>query len=140
VTYLLDTNACIAIMHGRPRLVRERFAVALADGAAISVSSIVAFELWYGIAKSRHQARNTDRLRTFLGAPVEVMHFDEDDAQVAGMERARLETAGTPIGAYDLLIAAQALRRQQTLVTANIGEVSRVRGLIWQDWAAPVAH
>jgi len=136
VTYLLDTNACIAIMNGRPQRVRGHFDAAIADGVTISISSIVAFELWYGVGKSQHRARNTERLRVFFDAPVEVVSFDEEDARVAGIERARLETAGTPIDAYDLLIAAQALRRGQTLVTANVDEFSRVQRLDWQDWAA----
>jgi hypothetical protein len=49
---------------------------------------------------------------------------------------ATLEAGGTPIGPYDMLIAAQALRRGATLVTANVKEFSRVRGLAWQDWSA----
>jgi tRNA(fMet)-specific endonuclease VapC len=48
-----------------------------------------------------------------------------------------LEAAGKPIGAYDYLIAGQALARQLTLMTANISEFSRVKGLMWQDWAKP---
>ena len=51
--------------------------------------------------------------------------------------RAALEASGKPIGAYDLLIAGQALARQLTLVTANVSEFSRVKGLSWQDWAKP---
>ncbi len=54
----------------------------------------------------------------------------------AGDLRAALEAAGTPIGPYDLLIAAQALRIGATLVTANVSEFARVSGLVWQDWAA----
>ncbi len=50
--------------------------------------------------------------------------------------RATLEAAGTPIGPYDLLIAAQAFRTGATLVTANLSEFARVRGLAWQDWTA----
>jgi tRNA(fMet)-specific endonuclease VapC len=45
-----------------------------------------------------------------------------------------LEEGGTPIGAYDLLIAGQALRRGLTLVTANSSELRRVNGLNWEDW------
>lgn len=52
----------------------------------------------------------------------------------AGDLRAALEMAGTPIAPYDLLIAAQALRRGTTLVTANVAEFARVPGLLWQDW------
>ena len=53
----------------------------------------------------------------------------------AGDLRATLEAAGTPIGPYDLLIAAQALRRDATLVTANVAEFARVPDLRWQNWA-----
>ena len=60
----------------------------------------------------------------------------EEDAVVAGDLRATLEAAGTPIGPYDLLIAAQALRNDATLVTANAAEFARVPSVRWQDWAA----
>ena len=59
------------------------------------------------------------------------------DLRVAGKLRADLETVGKPIGAYDILVAGQALRLGLTLITANIREFSRVRGLKWQDWAKP---
>ena len=48
--------------------------------------------------------------------------------------RATLEAAGKPIGAYDVLIAGQALHREVTLVTANAKEFGRVKGLVWEDW------
>jgi hypothetical protein len=51
------------------------------------------------------------------------------------MLRAQLEAVGRPIGAYDLLIAGQALRRNSTLVTANVSEFRRVEALVWQNWA-----
>ena len=61
--------------------------------------------------------------------------FDQEDAQEAGRVRAELEIAGKPIGAYDVLIAAQARRRRTTLVTSNVTEFDRVAGLKWGDWA-----
>jgi tRNA(fMet)-specific endonuclease VapC len=48
-----------------------------------------------------------------------------------------LEAAGKPIGAYDLLIAGQALRHSLTLITANCREFGRIKGLEWEDWAKP---
>ena len=94
------------------------------------------FELWYGVAKSADSERNSRRLRAFLAGPVEVLEFDDDDSRVAGEARAYLEAAGTPIGAYDILSAGQAVAREMTLVTANAREFARVDGLAWQDWAA----
>jgi tRNA(fMet)-specific endonuclease VapC len=55
------------------------------------------------------------------------------DARAAGSVRAALEVSGKPIGAYDVLIAGQAIHGRSTLVTANVAELSRD----WQDWAKP---
>jgi tRNA(fMet)-specific endonuclease VapC len=52
------------------------------------------------------------------------------------MIRAELERAGRPMGAYDTLIAGQALHRGLILVTANVAEFQRVGGLRWENWAA----
>jgi tRNA(fMet)-specific endonuclease VapC len=135
-TYLLDTNACIALINGTEINVRRRFKRAMARESVILLSSIVAFELWYGVAKGQRKDSNTQRLETFLGGPLEWALFDEDDAHAAGTVRAELETVGRPVGAYDVLLAGQARRRGATLVTSNTKEFARVRGLKWEDWAA----
>lgn len=135
MTYLLDTNACIALINGRPKAVRRRFQRAIAKEATILVSSVVVFELWYGVAKSERKEANTQRLEVFLAGPLEWTLFDQEDAREAGLVRANLEIAGKPIGAYDVLIAGQARRRGATLVTSNVGEFERVGGLKWEDWA-----
>jgi len=135
MTYLLDTNACIALINGAPKAVRRRFQRAIARDATILVSSVVAFELWYGAAKSPRTEANTERLQAFLAGPLEWTDFDDRDAREAGLVRAELETAGRPIGAYDVLIAGQARGRQVTLVTSNVAEFGRVAGLNWEDWA-----
>jgi tRNA(fMet)-specific endonuclease VapC len=136
MTYLLDTNACIALINGNPSQVRERFQRIMATGDSITVSSVVAFELWYGVAKSTRKVANTERLEAFFAGPLDLLAFDDEDARTAGTIRAALEAGGTPIGAYDLLIAGQALRYGATLVTANVSEFSRVEGLTWEDWAS----
>jgi tRNA(fMet)-specific endonuclease VapC len=135
VTYLLDTNACIALINNSPPAVRARFQRAIDSRADILVSSIVIFELWYGVAKSSRPEANAKRVETFLAGPIHPLAFDELDAQSAGAIRATLESAGTPIGAYDTLIAGQALRHKLTLVTANTREFRRVKSLTFQDWA-----
>jgi tRNA(fMet)-specific endonuclease VapC len=137
VSYLLDTNACIALMNGAPAAVRSRFEKAIRGDFQVYVSSVVAFELRYGIAKSARIETNTRRLETLLSSSVIALPFENEDSRVAGSIRAVLEAAGRPIGAYDYLIAGQALARQLTLVTANVSEFSRVKGLSWQDWAKP---
>jgi tRNA(fMet)-specific endonuclease VapC len=137
VTYLLDTNACIAVINGRPASVRARLRKALDGAAQVLVPAVAAFELWYGVAKSARPEANAKLVETFFAGPVRLLPFEEEDARVAGGVRAVLEAAGKPIGAYDLLIAGQALRHKLTLVTANAREFRRIKGLTWEDWARP---
>jgi tRNA(fMet)-specific endonuclease VapC len=135
--YLLDTNACIALINGNPPLVRVRMNKTLESGARVLVSAIASFELWYGVAKSAKREFNRHRLESFLSGPILVLPFDDSSSRVAGDLRAALEPIGRPIGPYDLLIAGQALHHQLTLVTSNVREFSRVKGLRWADWAKP---
>ena len=135
MSYLLDTNACIAVINGQPDRVRLRLQGAVEAQAQVWVSSIVVFELWYGVAKSSRPEANARRLVAFFAGPTNLLPFEDQDARAAGRLRASLESEGRPIGAYDLLIAGQALRRNLTLVTANVSEFRRVRGLVWEDWA-----
>lgn len=132
--YLLDTNACIALINNKTPSIRTRLQRALAADAKVLVSSVVAFELWYGVAKSARPEASARVVETFLAGPVSLLAFEPEDAKVAGRVRARLEAAGKPIGAYDLLIAGQALRHTLTLITANGREFGRVKGLEWEDW------
>jgi tRNA(fMet)-specific endonuclease VapC len=134
LSYLLDTNACIALLNGAPASVGDRFERAVAGGESVAIPSVVAFELWYGAAKSARRKFNTERLKAFFASPVPLLSFDQEDARAAGELRARLEARGGPIGPYDLLIAGAALARGLTLVTANLREFSRVPGLAWEDW------
>jgi tRNA(fMet)-specific endonuclease VapC len=138
VNYLLDTNAVIALLKNQPADVRSRLRRAVSEGASIAVSSVVLYELWYGVARSERRRENAQRLRIFLSGNIDIIPFDQEDAVAAGDLRAALETAGKPIGPYDLLIAAQALRSGATVVTANVSEFARVPGLTWQDWTAKV--
>lgn len=131
----LDTNVVIAVLRGGPAQLVERFRRELLAGS-LALPTIALYELRYGVAKSGRREENADRLAVFLEAPIEILAFSPEDAGEAGEIRADLERSGTPIGPYDLLIAAQARRRSALLVTANIGEFARVPGLTIEDWAA----
>ena len=135
IEYCLDTNVCIDLIRGLSVPVRRRFKQAVDDGSVLCVSSVVLHELWYGVAKSGYRDRNTERLQAFLSGPFEILQWDDADARAAGEVRSQLESEGQSIGAYDSLIAAQAVRRGITLVTANTKEFKRVDGLMWEDWA-----
>jgi len=134
----LDTNAVMAVLNSRASPVRTRMAVASERGVALSISSVVLFELRYGAAKSARPERNVQRIADFLTGAITVLPFEPADAEEAGDIRAELERAGTPIGPYDLLIAAHARRRGVLLVTTNAREFTRVPGLTIEDWALPI--
>jgi tRNA(fMet)-specific endonuclease VapC len=134
----LDTNAVIAVLNHPASPVRRRIDAAIGLGRLLAISSIVLFELRYGAAKSARPERNAQRIVDFLAGPIEVLPFAAADAEEAGDIRAELERAGTPIGPYDILVAAQARRRDALLVTANEREFARVPRLKLEDWAMPV--
>ena len=136
MNYLLDSNVCIALMNGTPRSVRERYAQVLRAGSQLYISSVVAHELWYGVAKSEQAERNARKLQGFLAGEVNVLEFSEREAQVSGNIRAELERQGLRIGEYDTLIASQAMSQEFIMVTANVREFGRVKGLVVEDWTA----
>ena len=130
----LDTNIVIALLNDTSTPVRRQLMAAIQHGETLVISPIVLFELQYGAAKSANQPRAARRIVEFLSGPVGVLEFDAEDAEVAGAIRAALERAGTPIGPYDVLIAAQARRRHALLVTGNIREFARIDGLRTTNW------
>jgi tRNA(fMet)-specific endonuclease VapC len=131
----LDTNAVIAVLNPAANRIRDKFDRRLRLGGGVAISVIVIFELRFGIAKSALRAANAARLDEFLALPIEVLAFEQPDAEEAGEIRVELERIGRPIGSYDVLIAAQARRHAATLVTANYDEFARVPGLAVEDWS-----
>lgn len=128
---LLDTNICIYIINTRPPEVLAHFRrYRLGE---VGLSSVVAAELAYGVAKSGSE-RNRQALEMFL-APLEIAPFDEPAVWAYGALRAELERQGKPIGALDTMIAAHALSLNAVLVTSNTREFSRVNGLRLENWA-----
>ena len=107
---------------------------ALTRGETVAASSVVLFELWFGAERSVRRDGNARKIEELLSSPVQVLEFGALDAAEAGEIRASLSRVGTPIGPYDLLIAAQARRRDALLVTANTREFARVPGLRIEDW------
>ena len=99
----------------------------------IFVSSITVGELEYGSSKSKWGERTRNIMNLFLAAYT-ILPFDRDDAAVFGRIRAELAKAGSPIGPYDLQIAAQGVAKGLIVVTHNTGEFSRVSGIALEDW------
>jgi tRNA(fMet)-specific endonuclease VapC len=129
--YMLDTNICIYLIKQQPREVIDKFqGIALGE---IAVSTVTVAEMMYGMGKSQYKEKNKAALQAFL-APLELVDFDFAAAQQYGAVRADLEKIGKPIGAYDLMIAAQALSLGLVLVTNNEQEFQRIPDLIVENW------
>ena len=135
MTRLLDTNTCIALLRDSSVQIARGFTAAVARDSTIALSSLVVCELWFGVFKSIRRQENTERLLKFLRGPVEILPFDAEDAHVAGDIRAELARTGKTIGSYDTLIAGQCLCKNLTVVTSNLAEFRRVKGLHCEDWA-----
>ena len=131
ISYMLDTNICIYIIKQKPVNVITRFRQL--PISSIAISSITLSELEYGVMKSAKPDQNQIALSQFV-APLEILSYGDDAALHYGNLRAFLEKQGTPIGSLDMLIAANALSINCTLVTNNEKEFSRVPGLRIANW------
>ena len=129
--YLLDTNICIYLMKNTYPALTER--VFSHNPSDLLISAITVFELEYGAEKSNWGEKTRHKLAMFL-SPFTILPFTTDDAVMAGRLRGYLERQGTPIGPYDILIAAQGVSEELAVVTPNMGEFSRVPDLKLEDW------
>lgn len=128
---MLDTNVCVMYLNGRSSARRDRLISTPIEDMA--VCSVVKAELFYGAMRSNNPTRTLERQQDFLERFVS-LSFGDEAALLFGQIRASLASAGTPIGAYDLQIAAIALANNLTLVSHNTREFERVQRLQLKDW------
>jgi tRNA(fMet)-specific endonuclease VapC len=101
---------------------------------SLCLSIVTAAELRFRAAKSG-SSRLLERVEAVL-ARVPVLPLDVPaDAEYGGI-RAELGATGQSIGPNDLLIAAHAQALGATIVTADVAEFRRVRGLTVENWIA----
>ncbi len=128
--FLLDTDTCIDVLRGTRRVLQRLQAVSPDD---CSVSSITALELYTGTLLSAHPEREQAKVERFL-EQLTVVAFDRAAAQQAAAIRIELQRNGSTIGAYDLLIAAEARRSGFVLVSSNNREFGRIPNLRLESW------
>ena len=125
---LIDSSVFIAL---KRRGLPATEITAITSDASPAIASITASELYIGLHRANtpdRRARRTAFLATVLGI-VQVIPFDLDAAKEHARVRVELAAAGTPIGPNDLIIAATALIRGDTVMTDNVREFVRVPGL-----------
>jgi len=130
MSYMLDTNTC-AFITRKDQAVLDAVKAHRQDG--LFVSAISLSEIEFGICNSANPGKYREALLKLLTI-LTVLPYDDAAAMSYGELRADLKRRGYLIGNMDMLIAAHAKSRGLTLVTNNIGEFQRVRGLLLEDW------
>lgn len=130
--YLLDTNIISDLIRNPQGKAAKQ--IAKRGEKNICTSIIVAAELRYGCARNG-SARLLKAVENLL-AEIDTLPFDAPADVEYGRIRSELEAAGRPIGGNDLLIGAHALATGAIIVTANVAEFKRVRGLKAENWLA----
>ncbi len=130
IRYLLDTNVLSALGREPQGPVYAALQARLPDTACTSV--VVASEIRFGLQRGV-SARVRVQMNAILTA-IDILPYDLPADMHYGEIRAHLEKIGQPIGANDLLIAAQARALGMILVTHNVREFARVPGLVVEDW------
>ncbi len=132
-SYLLDANILSDLLKNPTGKSAARMAVAAdRNPRKIFTSVVVAAEMHYG-AEKKALAKTTADVRGVM-ANIEILPLGLDVIGHYARIRVELERAGKIIGANDLLIAAHALAIDAVLVTANVREFSRVKGLKYENW------
>lgn len=129
--YLLDSNICIFLIRNKTLLLRER--IKMYSPSLLHLSVITVAELEYGAAKSKNPVKEHQAVLDFV-SPFKIIDFKPNDAENFGLIRAYLEKKGTPIGPYDMEIAAQAMTNNLIVVTNNVGEFERIPWIKVEDW------
>ncbi|MEB3341444.1 type II toxin-antitoxin system VapC family toxin [Okeania sp.] len=129
--YLLDTNICIMYLKGKYQNIKSR--IDNLEIEKIAVCSVVKAELFYGAMRSNNPQKSLNLQKSFISQFVS-LPFNDFCTEIHGKIRAYLAKIGTPIGSNDLLIASIALANNLILMTHNLREFSRIKGLKIEDW------
>jgi tRNA(fMet)-specific endonuclease VapC len=133
VRYLLDTSiASYAIKGNFPRVREKLLKLPMSE---VGVSVVTEAELRFGVARAAPARKLELAVEEFL-VRVEILSWSSESAKCYAMLRAELERKGQTVGAFDLMIAAQAIIQKAILVT-NDGVFSRIKSLRVEDWTRP---
>ena len=132
IKYLLDTNIVIYVMKRRPI---EVMGIFNENANRMAISSITFSELQYGAEKSARVSENLNAIEEFTSL-IDILPYTAKASMHYGNIRAGLESLGQTIGVNDLHIAAHARSEGLVLVTNNMGEFTRVPGLLLENWVS----
>ncbi len=133
--YVLDTDMCIYLLNGHPRVKARVEQVGI---AALAIAIPTVGELYFGAYNLARVEANVARVRAFLSPPgPQVLFIDEPAAEQFGRLKAILRRTGRPIGDIDLFIAGIAVRHGLIVVTNNTRHFERIPELPLENWLEP---
>ena len=133
-TYMLDTCICSFIMRERPESVLERLALEVKNQNRIVISAVTYAEMRYGEIGKKASPKHAVLVNEFIRRLDAILPWDRHAVDATIVIKRQLTTTGSKIGENDMAIAGHAIAADCVLVTNNVGEFSRVDGLIYQDW------
>jgi tRNA(fMet)-specific endonuclease VapC len=92
------------------------------------ISTITVLELWSGVYQSKNPKKQSDKIKKILESFI-ILPFKEEDAKIAGKIEAELILNGNNIGITDIMIAASAIKHNQSILTRNVKHFSKVKGI-----------
>jgi len=129
--YFLDTNTCIYFLNGKYESIKTK--ILATSPNEIVIPSIVKAELLFGAYKSKKPKETIEKVGKFL-EPFEIVPFDDMASYVYAELRSKMEQSGELVGPNDLLIASIVKFHEGILVTHNVREFKRIKGLKIEDW------
>ena len=129
--YLLDTCVVSDFIKGHRNTLNK---VKSINPHHLFLSTISLMEIEYGLQKNPQKAYTIQTIIMDFLSTIRILDFRDQEAKCAGNIRSDLNSKGTPIGPYDILIAATAVHNKLTLVTSNVNEFKRVENLLWENW------
>lgn len=130
--YLLDTDTIIYNLKGNEQ-VRQALRARVQEPMSISVITLM--ELYYGAFKSQRVDSNLAKIKA-IEQSLDILPSGQESAEVFARLKAELETRGTRLDDFDLLIASCAMAHNLTLVTNNLKHFQRIPGLKLENWVS----
>ena len=127
--YLLDSNICIHFFRGKYNIIEKLEEVGIYN---CSISEITLAELVYGAEKSDNPKNNHKIIEMFIGELSVLPIFDA--IKTYGKEKVRLQSEGKMISDFDLLIGCTSIEYDIVMVTENIKEFQRIKGIKVENW------
>ena len=129
--YMLDTDTCAFILRKSSPVLLERIQLVPLQQQSMSVITLA--ELLYGVQVSSKKKMNREGVDSLV-RHVNVLDWTNEAAEHYAEIRADLKKKGQIIGSNDLLIAAHARSLGAIVVTNNVKDFRRVKGLQLENW------